>query len=481
VSDGDDLATVTRASSPLASQGGVQGRLWVVHPFGLDWDLLLGSDKQVIGRVAQSVAPALGHETVSRRHVEIGWSRRAHAHVIRDLGSHNGSRVDGVELGTESVALGDQSVIQLGDVSLVYERVEPIAFADDDTSREAIPGNTVAVARLRDLVQRAGPDPSPVLLIGETGTGKEWISRELHRLSGRTGPLVAINCAALSPEIIDSQLFGHVKGAFTGATSDSAGMFRAAEGGTLFLDEIGEMPLSLQPKLLRALQEGDVQPVGSTKLVSVDVRVIAATNRVLASAVEAGEFRRDLYARLALWEIPVPALRNRRGDLLAWIVRLHQRWLAERPGQLPRPLEFTPEAVEKLLLFDWPNNLRELDRLVHSLSSAPNLPATIGAEHLPTWVQPRGTAPIPASLSASVDAPGAIPVGKRPVPSREEFVEVFDRLDGNVRAMAKHFERDRRQIYRWIESYGLGERRQGGKGADQGPIDPEDDGRDDPG
>jgi transcriptional regulator with GAF, ATPase, and Fis domain len=208
----------------------------------------------------------------------------------------------------------------------------------------------------------------------------------------------------------------------------------------------------------------------------VDVRVIAATNRVLASAVEAGEFRRDLYARLALWEIPVPALRNRRGDVLGWLVRLHERWLSERPGLDPRPLEFTPEAVEKLLLFEWPNNLRELDRLVHSLASAPNLPATIGAEHLPTWVQPRGTPPIPASMSASVDAPGVAPVGKRPVPTRDEFVEVFDRLDGNVRAMAKHFERDRRQIYRWIESYGLGDRRQGAKGADQAPNDPEDDG-----
>jgi transcriptional regulator with GAF, ATPase, and Fis domain len=304
------------------------------------------------------------------------------------------------------------------------------------------------------------------LLIGETGTGKEWISRELHRLSGRKGPLVAINCAALSPEIIDSQLFGHVKGAFTGATSDNAGMFRAAEGGTLFLDEIGEMPLQLQPKLLRALQEGDVQPVGSTKLVPVDVRVIAATNRRLAAAVDAGEFRRDLYARLALWEIPVPALRERRGDLIMWIERLHARWIDERPGQPPRPLEFSPDAVEKLLLFDWPNNLREVDRLVHGLASAPALPAMIAPEHLPPWVQPRPAPPAPAPMSTD-EAP-AQQRGKRPVPTREEFVAVFDRLAGNVRAMAKHFERDRRQIYRWIESYGLSDRRQPGKSAENG-------------
>ena len=458
---GDELATVTRAGAPVSRAGGTGARVAAVHPRGVDWELQLGADKRVAGRIAHDGVAPLPHETVSRRHIEIGWSRRAQSHVVRDLGSHNGSRVDGLDLGKDSVALADQSIIQLGDVSLVYERLDPSTFEADAASRDAIPGRTVAVSRLRDLVQRAAPDPSPVLLIGETGTGKEWISREVHRLSGRGGPLVAINCAALSPLIIDSQLFGHVKGAFTGATSDSPGMFRTADGGTLFLDEIGEMPLELQPKLLRALQENEVQPIGSTRPQKVNVRVIAATNRKLNAAVEAGEFRRDLYARLALWEIDVPALRERRGDLLTWIDRLHAAWQSERPQQEPVAFEFSPEAAERLLLFEWPNNLRELDRLVHALASAPGLPTPIGAEHLPTWVRPGGEPPHKAPMSGSHDAhPGG---GRRPVPTQEEFVTAFERLSGNVRAMAKHFERDRRQIYRWIESYGLGDKRAGAK------------------
>src|SRR6185295_11015283 len=172
----------------------------------------------------------------------------------------------------------------------------------------------------------AATDPAPVLLHGESGTGKERIAGELHRLSGRKGRLIAVNCAALSRELVESQLFGHQKGAFTGATELHPGYFRAAQGGTLFLDEIGELSLEVQPKLLRAIQQGEVQAVGSTQPAHVDVRVVAATNRELQQAVNAGQFRADLYARLSLWELRVPPLRERRADLFPWIDRLHGRW-----------------------------------------------------------------------------------------------------------------------------------------------------------
>ncbi len=223
---------------------------------------------------------------------------------MRDLASHNGSRINGRQLTPEiAIELTQGDTIQLGDVIAVYQ-IEPAEQTQDAmVSLDALPGVSVAMQRLRRTVARAGRDRSPVLLVGETGTGKEQIAREIHRLSGREGALLSVNCAALSRELIESQLFGHVRGAFTGAVADHAGLFRAATGGTVFLDEIGDLPLDLQPKLLRALQEAEVLPVGATRALPVDVRVIAATNRDLTASVEAGGFRRDLYARLAMWEI----------------------------------------------------------------------------------------------------------------------------------------------------------------------------------
>lgn len=459
MSSGPDLQTQTRASRPVRKKGSGGAVLRVIHPPELEWSLTLGRADVTLGRVVNSPSiPALTHETVSRRHLELTFDGRRRRHVARDLKSHNGTRIDGDDLKDAPIELGDQAFIQIGDVSLVYERIDGDPPLQAGAEAAAIPGQAPAIAKVRKAVDRVASDPSPVLLLGETGTGKEWIAQELHRASGRPGPIVAINCAALSPQIIDSQLFGHVKGAFTGASADHPGMFRAADGGTLFLDEVGELPLELQPKLLRALQEREVQPVGSTKLIPVDVRVVSATNRNLREATERGEFRRDLYARLTLWEIPIPPLRERRGDVLMWIARLHERWLADRPTVPPNALLFTPEAVEHLVLYPWPSNLREVDRVVHALGSLTATGTPIGPELLPELVRRSGV-----SSSGSTSRP-ATPA-KPPVPNREEFVAVFERLGGNVRAIAKHFDRDRRQIYRWIESHGLSERRTPGKGS----------------
>ncbi|MEX1367305.1 MAG: sigma 54-interacting transcriptional regulator [Nannocystaceae bacterium] len=429
-----------------------------MHPASLRWSLRLDESQAIVGRSPSvEVESGLTHGTVSRRHFEVRWdAQRAH-HVGRDLGSHNGSRVDGRDIGTSTVALANNSVLQLGDVCVVYERFAPdIEPADEVTDlEEAIPGRAPAMVALRAMIARAAPDPSPVLLLGETGTGKEHIARELHRRSGRPGPLVSVNCSALNPQIIDSQLFGHVKGAFTGATTDQPGLFRAAGGGTLFLDEIGDLPLSLQPKLLRALQEGEVQPIGSAKLVPVDVRVIAATHADLVRRVDADAFRRDLYARLAMWELSVPPLRDRRGDVLDWLERMHTRWIDKRPEQPGDPLTLSPEAAETLLLHDWPSNLRDLDRLVHELASHPSLARPIAQQVLPEWLEGE----LPTAANPRQTVPSAPVAAKPPVPTREQFVAAFEQLEGNVRALAKHFDRDRRQIYRWIEAHDLSERR----------------------
>ena len=288
------------------------------------------------------------------------------------------------------------------------------------------------------------------MILGETGTGKERVAREIHRLSGRSGKLVALNCAALSAHVVESQLFGHARGAFTGASDAQPGLFRAAHGGTLFLDEIGELPIDLQPKLLRALQEGEVLSVGATQPTRVDVRVVAATHRDLLRAVEQGAFREDLYARLAMVELALPPLRDRRLDLLGWIDRLASAWAARRG--LDAPLRFDADAAETLLRFAWPLNLRGIERLVHEL----------GADRLPGGIITR--AALPRWLIA-VDAPAAEPVQSQPsqpapsaretVPTREEFTRAFEELSGSVHGLAKRFGRDRRQIYRWIEAYEL--------------------------
>jgi transcriptional regulator with GAF, ATPase, and Fis domain len=396
----------------------------------------------------------IDHPSVSRRHLAVSWSEAASAYEAADLDSRNGSWLDGAKLGKAERPLGEGSVLRIGDVLFVLERAPDPSLPDaGQVSLEAIPGTAASVRALRAAVARAGPDPSPVLLLGETGTGKEWIAGELHRLSGRGGALVSLNCGALSPELVESQLFGHVRGAFTGAGDAQPGLFRAAHRGTLFLDEIGELPLALQPKLLRALQEGEVLPVGASKGAKVNVRVVAATHRDLGALVEAGGFRRDLYARLAMWEISVPALRRRRVDLFGWIARLRARWCAQRPGAGRDPLRFDADAAEALLLSPFPTNLRGLDRLVHEIGALAGGGAPIALDQLPEWVHARPEHP--SAPAAAAEAPEAGADSRRPLPSRAEFEAEFARLGGNVRALSRHYGRDRRQIYRWIESYGL--------------------------
>ena len=470
----DPLATVTRAPGAQSRRLDLVARLRAVHPLELEWTCTIGNDAVVVGRAAQTPsAGPLRHDTVSRNHFEVRWDASAGMYVGRDLGSHNGSRIDGLPLAKTTGGLHDQSVVQLGDVTLVFETSAAGALSTDgERVLDNLPGESFAMNGFRTHVSRAAADPSPVLLIGETGTGKEFAAVELHARSGRAGPLLTINCASLSAQIVDSQLFGHVRGAFTGANADAPGLFRAADGGTLFLDEIGEIPLELQAKLLRVLQQGEVQPVGATKVVKVDVRVIAATNRALDRAAEAGTFRRDLYARLSLWELQVPTLAQRRGDILGWIDRLAQVWAQRRaeaptPGAKPQDSPagspdaaaprwiFDPEVTEALLLHRWNNNLREVDRLVHALSTSVGGTERIGLSDLPVWfdgptdASPRADRATGASALADPSTP------KRAVPTREEFVAVFEQVGGSVRALAKHFERDRRQIYRWLESYGL--------------------------
>jgi transcriptional regulator with GAF, ATPase, and Fis domain len=306
------------------------------------------------------------------------------------------------------------------------------------------------MARVREALPRVAEDRAPLLISGETGTGKEVLAAEIHRLSGRLGRLVKFNCAELSPELVESQLFGHERGAFTGATTQTTGLFAAAESGTLLLDEIAEIPLDLQPKLLRVLQGNEVLALGSTRTRRIDVRVICATNANLLERVERGTFRRDLYARLAYLELHLPPLRERRQDILLWIEDFRQRWCAERG--VDRALAFRPQVAERLLLWAWPDNLRGVNRLVHRLLLADAAgPVGMSAlkETLPELLAPPG-----ASSSEPPKASSGRPLSDRP--TREEFLAVYEANGHSVRATSKHFGRDRRQVYRWLEQFGIG-------------------------
>jgi DNA-binding NtrC family response regulator len=433
-------STASRQRPEARSRAPAGARLHVVHPGEIAEVIELSPGEScLLGRSTGEGSVALKHSTVSRRHFQIAWDRTLGAHTGADLGSRNGSSVDGDTVGPEPRPIPDGSVVRLGDVLLVYEMAVNLPDDPVEVAREAIPGASLPMMRLRAAAMRAAADPAPVLIVGETGSGKERIAAELHRLSGRKGRLVTVNCAALTPQLVESQLFGHMKGAFTGATDSQPGLFVTADQGTLFLDEIGELPLDLQAKLLRAIEQGEVRAVGSTRSQRVDVRVLAATNRDLAGAAEMGTFRRDLYARLSLWELHVPPLRKRRADLLWWVERLRRDWLSER-GTAHKSLVFEADAAEELLLASWPLNLRAVNRLIRELDAA----RPVARADLPKWFDEPDTATQPAT-----------PAAKKPIPTKAELEAAHKQLNGSVHALARHFGRDRRQIYRWLEQHGL--------------------------
>ena len=261
---------------------------------------------------------------------------------------------------------------------------------------------------------------------GQTGTGKELVAREVHDGWASGGPLVAVNCAAISTDLAESAFFGHKRGAFSGAINDAAGFFAAASGGTLFLDEIGELPHSMQSKLLRALDLGEVVPVGASVPHKVDVRIVAATNVPLLAAVRRGLFREDLYARLAVMKIEAPPLRARRADVLL----LLRHFLGEGEWR------FDATFVLTLLGHDWPRNVRELKAFAERLRA-------LGTRELSSTDAERAF----DRMSLPNDAPAP--------PTEDEMRALLVRFSGNVARVARQLACHRRQLYRWRETYGL--------------------------
>jgi DNA-binding NtrC family response regulator len=248
--------------------------------------------------------------------------------------------------------------LRLGETELILEAV---TAAKKEAAYQGIIGNDSSVRQLAELIECVAPSSAAVAIFGESGTGKELVARAVHARSHRADkPFVPVNCAAISKELIESELFGHEKGAFTGATNARRGAFEEADGGTLFLDEIGELPLDLQAKLLRALESGEIKRVGASRPTHVDVRIVAASNRDLLAACRAQRFRDDLYYRLCVIPLHLAPLRNRRGDVLA-LAEHFVRLFSPRGQQVG----FTPSAIDRLQTHSWPGNIRELRNAVH--------------------------------------------------------------------------------------------------------------------
>jgi transcriptional regulator with GAF, ATPase, and Fis domain len=302
-------------------------------------------------------------------------------------------------------------------------------------------GKGAAMRAIFDKVAKTAPSSGRVLITGENGTGKELVARAIHEHSKRSdGPFVKLNCAAIPSELIESELFGHEKGAFTGATQQRRGKFELADGGTLFLDEVGDMNPSAQAKVLRVLQENELERVGGAETIKVDVRVVAATNKDLQAEIAAGRFREDLFYRLNVVPIHLPPLRQRREDIPLLIEHFAAKLSAEH-GRPPR--RFTPEAVQRLSQYSWPGNVRELKNLVERIlimTEGETVSLAVVEETLP---QGQDDEP-PSEIKAARDKA-----------ERDTILAMLKQCQWNVTEASRRLGMDRGYLHRKIRRYGL--------------------------
>ena len=323
-------------------------------------------------------------------------------------------------------------------------RAENRALHDELGRRATLIGAGPAMQQVRALIGRVAPTEARVLITGESGTGKELVAAAIHTASRRRGhPFVTVNCAAIPRDLVESEMFGHERGAFTGATERRLGRFELAHGGTLFLDEVGDLSQEAQAKLLRTLETGELQRIGAEAVMRIDARVVAATNRQLGDAVQNGGFREDLFFRLNVFPIQLPPLRERLEDLPALVAHLAER---VRPGH---PARFTGAALEALAAYSWPGNVRELANLVERLSilSGPVVDAPIVRQVL------RGS-------TGSIYATPGIPFGRSLNESLDEYEKgiigaALAQADGNMAEAARILQTDRANLYRRMRRLGL--------------------------
>jgi DNA-binding NtrC family response regulator len=394
----------------------------------------LTGDDVVIGR-APECNVVIDHRALSRRHAVL---RVQPALTIQDLGSMNGIRLaNGTIRGGEPAPLALGESFRIGPFAFLVVDADPAAPSTDRTGRDRLVVEDPTLEGVSTLVREIARTEVNVVILGETGVGKEVLAHTLHTLSGRRGPLSSVNCAALSENLLESELFGHEKGAFTGAVGRKEGLLEASVGGTVFLDEIGELPLPLQAKLLRAVESREVRRLGSTKSIPIDIRIIAATNRELAAEVAAGRFRQDLFFRLDGVSFRIPPLRERRHA----IGPLALRFIDEAARRLGRSdVRATPELLVALAAHDWPGNVREL-RAVIDRAVLLARGDQLASRHLAFASAPVGTArpaPEPARVAAAQaddHAPADLTAEERA--ERARIIELLEACGGNQTRAAK--------------------------------------------
>ncbi len=341
------------------------------------------------------------------------------------------------------VAIAIERAVKHG---VLTREVQRLQRAVDESRRfDELLGASPAMKEVYDLLERVGESESTVLVSGESGTGKELVARALHRRSKRsTGPFVAINCAAMPEQLLESELFGHTKGAFTDARNARPGLFVQAKGGTIFLDEIGDMPIGLQPKLLRALQERTVRPVGGDTETPIDVRVVAASNRDLETAIEERKFREDLYYRINVIHVELPPLRARGADVLLLATHYLEHFAAQSQKDV-RSLD--AEAAEKLSSYAWPGNVRELANCMER-AVALTRNESIGIADLPEKIRTYRTSHV---LVAATDPTELVPMEEV---EKRYILRVLEAVGGNKTLAAQVLGLDRKTLYRKLDRYG---------------------------
>ncbi len=430
-------------------------------------------EELVVGR-GSTCEIVLDDHAVSRQHARI--TNREGAWHLEDLGSRNGVLVDGVR--ATAAWLEPLQEVRIGDAIFKFVDTEAEQYLPlrlDGASGSAAGPSTpsalvggLAMRRLEREITRIAPTDLSCVILGETGTGKEVLSRELHRLSGRTGAFQAINCGAIPQNLVESELFGYRRGAFSGAQRDKPGLVQLADRGTLFLDEIGDMPLDTQVKLLRVLQSREVLAVGATQPVAVDLRVVCATHRDLYAFVREGKFRGDLFARLNEHTARLPPLREHKESIYALV----QAFLARHAA---RRLEPGFAFMVALLQYDWPFNVRELESAIRRAAALAD-GGVLEPQHLPPAV-------LEASTSADAVAAGSRSVSTAPpklfaarsgvamreaeaskeepegflrgAPTEPMLRKLLETHEGNVAAVGRELGKGRMQVHRWLRRYGI--------------------------